>query len=131
MNVSKEFITEDDFWKQFVDLLNAFTPKKKRLTEKEVDILAVCLNFNVETKYPFKGIKRKQIKDKLGLAEQTLAMHKKNMEEKGWINNGVLNRQLQAMFEYVKGMDKIDFVMTIKLKVDEPLRDSEITIPRI
>ena len=89
------------------------------------------MNFNVENKYPFKGIKRKQIKDKLGLAEQTLAMHKKNMEEKGWINNGVLNRQLQAMFEYVKGMDKIDFVMTIKLKVDEPLRDSEVTIPRI
>lgn len=120
MTINKSFKTEEEFWKQFVELFNSFTTKNKKLTDKEIDILSVVLSFNVDTKFPFKGIKRKQIKEKLGIAEQTLAMHKKNIEEKGWLLEGRLNKQLQTMYEFIKS-NGVEAKLSININIDESL----------
>lgn len=125
MIINKTFSSELDFWRQFVNIFNAFAAKGKKLTDKEIDILAVCLTFSLETRYPFKGIKRKQIKETLGIAEQTLAMHKKNIEEKGWLVDGSLSKQLRTMYEFIKKQDEVHSSITIKMDIDESLRNTK------
>lgn len=121
MVVKKSFELEQDFWKQFLELFNSFTAKHKKLTEKELDILSVCLSFTLDTKDYFKGIKRQQIKDRLKIAEQTLAMHKKNIENKGWLVNGKLHGQLKAMHEFIKSKDELKLSLSIEIDLNESL----------
>ena len=98
MEVRKiEIKTENryELWLKFLDVMNAFA--NKPLTPKEKQLLAHILNSEAEK--PLAGIQRLKIKQALDMKEQTLAMNRKNMEEKGWLVQGNLHPTLKKIKE--------------------------------
>lgn len=99
-----------ELFSKLLDVLNALS--KRPLTGKERDIIANVMASN--SKNPFYGTFRKILRQKLNMKEQTFAMNKANIEEKGWIRNGQLNSFLQNL----KSIDK-EVIIQIVIKTEE------------
>lgn len=95
-----------ELFSKLLDVLNALS--KRPLTGKERDIIANVMASN--SKNPFYGTSRKMLKQKLNMKEQTFAMNKSNIEEKGWIQQGQLNSHLQKLKE-------IENIVTIQITI--------------
>jgi dsDNA-binding SOS-regulon protein len=82
-----------DLWDKLLDILNALS--NRPLTAKEKEIMVRVLLSN--SKDPFYGTSRKLIKQELNMKEQTFAMNKANIEEKGWVIGGKVNPLLEGL----------------------------------
>lgn len=113
-----EFIirNEDEraMWKKFLITLSSLS-KTKGLTDREADIVAYVFTCPSSVKEPLRGVSRKQLKHMLGMKEQTLSMHKSNIEEKGYLVDGKLSPSLYKFREEYekKGSLKLDLNFVI------------------
>lgn len=95
-----------DLYMKLLDILSSLS--KRPLTQKEKEIL--CLVMVSNSKNPFYGTSRKLIKQELNMKEQTFAMNKSNIEEKGWIIQGELN-------DFLKGFKNLEEGFSLKINV--------------
>jgi DNA-binding MarR family transcriptional regulator len=84
-------------FEKLLDVLNSLS--KRPLTNNEKKIIAIVMAS--KSKNPFYGTSRKLIKQQLNMKEQTFAMNKANIEEKGWIEQGQLNSFLKSLQESI------------------------------
>lgn len=101
-----------DFYGKILDILSALS--KRPLTQKEKEILSIVMASN--SKNPFYGTSRKLIKQQLNMKEQTFAMNKSNIEEKGWVIQGELNPFLKQIKD---NMITDSIGIKIKINMDE------------
>lgn len=105
--VSKD---EMEMWKRFLLLLSSFS--SKGLTDREADIVSYVMSKPSSVEEPLRGVSRKNLKSLLNMKEQTLSMHKSNIEEKGFLVEGKLPQTLKSFKEsYLK-----DSSLTISFK---------------
>ncbi len=109
---------EFEVWKKYLLILSSCT--NKGLTNKESEVLAFCLTQPLSVKRPLYGNSRKQLKSALNMKEQTLAMHKKNMQEKAsWLIEGELNPKLQLTREKYKNATGKAKLLALNFKILE------------
>jgi hypothetical protein len=96
-------------WDKILDILNALS--NRPLTKKEKEIMIRVLVSN--SKDPFYGTSRKLIKQDLEMKEQTFAMNKANIEEKGWCVNGELNPVLKGIKSKIENNINIEININV------------------
>lgn len=93
--------------RKYIELMNVMLPEDKQLTAREIDVV-VYLIISEPSDHPFWGVRRKMLREKLGLTDPALSFHIRRLTGKGFLTVHVspkANRivhQLDQEMEFVR-----------------------------
>lgn len=126
-------INENDFWKQYIQLLNA--KNNSNLDWKEIEVLAHVLSGDYHKSH-FKGQLAKDIKDKFRLSAPDLSRLKSKLVAKHYIEDtgvqrgdAIPTKALRKFQKLVKSrkVDKFVVVFPFKIEDDKTEREGDLS----
>lgn len=93
--------TSEDAWYKFLEITNNLQPKDKRLSAKEMEILAYICTQNPD-KPQLNGIFLNNTLIKFPtLSRSHVGVLKHSLQKKGWMSNGLLTNWLRSQLQYL------------------------------
>lgn len=93
--------TEMEFWKKYIDILQTSLPKRNRLTEAELKVMAYIMAGEPYKDYFKQPYKDKTCKD-LKVKYHNLHMLGGKLRSKGWLIDKLPPKPLRLVQEYIK-----------------------------
>jgi len=80
-----------EFWHRYLTVMQSLLPRAQQLTDMEKEVLSLSIaESSKDGRDVFHPTIVKILAQKLGCTEYTIRMHRKNIRNKGWIHDNVL-----------------------------------------
>jgi hypothetical protein len=100
VKLSKKISWVDDYYLTLVMVFNVFVPDHKKLTEKEMRIIAYMLeHYTPEMSLDIKGT-RKELMRYFRFSDSGFGLHLTHLVEKEWIANGKVTPNVYKLRDY-------------------------------
>lgn len=100
------------FWENYLRVMQSVLPHSQQLTPKELEILSLSIVESLtDSRQVFEPAIVKILAKKLSLTEYAIRMHRKNIRNKGWVNNN----SLEALSAKIVETNPDEIELTIKI----------------
>ncbi len=115
VQLSKVTVSAKHAWETFLFAAQALLDTEKRLTPREVEVMAFVLSRRPGTNC-FRGMPRRALHSTLGISMHSASMYRKALNEKGWLDGDKPSAMILRLQQEFAKSDEIAF--TINIRVD-------------